>query len=52
MGQWHPSGHTPEANINGVVVLRDIPVDVVEPAVADLDVDVALKYQFKELYEW
>jgi len=40
-----------KSDINGIVVFGYVTVDVVEPAVADLHVDVASEYQFKETYK-
>ena len=41
-----------KTNINGIMIFGYITVDVVEPAVADLDIDIASEYQFKETYIW
>jgi len=35
-----------ETHINGIVVFRYVPVDVVKTPIACLDVDVAAEYQF------
>ena len=42
----------PETNINGILVFGYLTFDVVEPAVADLDIDIASEYQFQETYKW
>ncbi len=40
-----------QSYVNGVVVLGYIPVDVIQPTVADLDVDFASKEQLEEFDE-
>ena len=40
-----------KTNVDGVVVFCYIPIDVVQPAVADLDVDLGAKEHTQELHE-
>ena len=35
-----------ESDINGIVVFRYIPTDVIEASITHLDVDIASEYQF------
>ena len=42
----------PQSNINGIVVLRDIAVDVVQSAVAHLNVNLAAEYQEEIPEQW
>ena len=50
-GRGGPLHILPQPHIDGVMVLADIPVDVVEPPVAHLDVDLTAEYEFQEADE-
>jgi hypothetical protein len=52
MERWHLLHILAKSDINGIMIFGYITVDVVEPAVADLDIDIASEYQFKETYKW
>ena len=40
-----------ESNINGIVVFRYVAIDVIEPPIADLHVNVAIEYGKEEAYK-
>ena len=40
-----------ESNVNGIVVFGDIPTDVVETPVPDLNINIALEYRSEKLDE-
>ena len=41
-----------KSDIDGIVIFGYITIDVIEPAVANLNVDVASEYHFKETHKW
>ena len=41
----------PQTNIHRVVVLRDIPINIIQPPIAHLNVDLAMEQQLKKAYK-
>ena len=42
----------PKSDINGIVILRNIPIDVVQSAVAHLNVNLTAEYQKEVPEQW
>ena len=42
----------PQSDIDGIVILRDIPFDVIQTTVADLNINLTAKYQEEIPERW